>query len=126
MATLTVLFAKATVNLFTVSIFEADNQFTEPLAWLIATITIVTAVSQIYWINMGLARYDALLQIPVFYVVWSNYLVIVALFDVIGGGVYYGEFDGFSALKVNFFYIIVFLFHSWRCDNFRRRGCSCR
>jgi hypothetical protein len=72
MATLTVLFAKATVNLFTVSIFEGDNQFTEPLAWLIATITIVTAVSQIYWINMGLARYDALLQIPVFYVVWSK------------------------------------------------------
>ena len=52
----------------------------------------MTAFSQIYWINMGLARYDALLQIPVFYVVWT-------LFDVIGGGIYYGEFSHFEPLQ---------------------------
>ncbi|KAJ3141439.1 NIPA-like protein 3, partial [Irineochytrium annulatum] len=46
----------------------------------------------IYWINMGLQRYDALLQVPVFYVAWT-------FMDVVGGGVYFGEFDGFDAKK---------------------------
>jgi Magnesium transporter NIPA len=95
MATLTVLFAKATVNLLSLSLFQQSNQFIYPSSWLLTIVTIITAVSQIYWINMGLARYDALLQIPVFYVVWT-------LFDVIGGGVYYGEFDGFSPVRVSF------------------------
>lgn len=92
MATVTVLFAKATVNLLSISIFQGNNQYSHFDAWLITGITVVTACLQIYWINMGLARYDALLQIPVFYVVWT-------LFDVIGGGVYYGEFEGFTPLR---------------------------
>ena len=45
---------------------------------------------------MGLARYDALIQIPVFYVVWT-------LFDVVGGGVYYNEFEGLSPLQLALF-----------------------
>jgi hypothetical protein len=92
MGTLTVLFAKATSHLLTESIFNGNNQFTSFSPFLFTGVTIVTAGSQIYWINIGLARYDALLQIPVFFVVWT-------LFDVIGGGVYYDEFAGFSALQ---------------------------
>lgn len=89
MATLTVLFAKATVNLVSLSLFQGSNQYVYFSSWVLTIFTIFTAVSQVYWINMGLARYDALLQIPVFYVVWT-------LFDVVGGGVYYSEFDGFT------------------------------
>jgi hypothetical protein len=92
MATVTVLFAKATVNLLTLSLFQGNNQYIHFDSWVITAVTVVTAVLQIYWINLGLARYDALIQIPVFYVVWT-------LFDVVGGGIYYGEFDGFTPVR---------------------------
>ena len=106
MATLLTLFAKATIYLLTGS-FQGDNQFTSFPAYLFTFITIFSAISQIYWINLGLARYDALLQIPVFYVVWTLFDVIGEFFRVInkyvGGGVYYGEFDGFTPVKYGLF-----------------------
>ncbi|KAK9767415.1 hypothetical protein K7432_002815 [Basidiobolus ranarum] len=79
MATMTTLFAKSLINLLSVSIVQKQNQFTSGLAWVILIVTIITAFSQVYWINMGLQRYDAMLQVPVFYVIWS-------VFDIIGGG----------------------------------------
>ncbi|KAI8893549.1 magnesium transporter NIPA-domain-containing protein [Globomyces pollinis-pini] len=91
MGTLTVLFAKATIHLITETM-AGQNQFKDFSAFFFTIITLTTAVSQVYWINMGLARYDALLQIPVFYVVWT-------LFDIIGGGIYYDEFKGYSLKK---------------------------
>ncbi|XJO74685.1 hypothetical protein BDV3_005470 [Batrachochytrium dendrobatidis] len=96
MATITVLFAKATVHLLSATFFEGNNQFNNFGSWLITGVTVVTAVSQIYWINMGLQRYDALLQIPVFYVVWT-------LFDVVGGGIYFDEFRGFNTKQYALF-----------------------
>ncbi|KAJ3125003.1 hypothetical protein HK098_000668 [Nowakowskiella sp. JEL0407] len=92
MATITVLFAKSTIHLLSASLFEGDNQYQNGFAWLITLVTVFTAVSQIYWINMGLQRYDALLQIPIFYVVWT-------VFDVIGGGIYFDEFSNFTPLN---------------------------
>jgi hypothetical protein len=90
MGTMTVLFAKATIHLIEPTLFQGDNQFKSFEAYMFTLITLFTAVSQIYWINNGLARYDALIQIPVFYVMWT-------LFDVVGGGIYYDEFRGFTA-----------------------------
>ncbi|CAG8497366.1 92_t:CDS:10 [Rhizophagus irregularis] len=52
-----------------------------PLAYAI----LASTIGQVYWINMGLKKYDALLQVPIFYCNWS-------LFDIIGGGIYYDEF----------------------------------
>ncbi|KAF9111416.1 hypothetical protein BGX27_004961 [Mortierella sp. AM989] len=92
MASYTVLFAKSLINLLVASIFDGQNQFTSVLAWVILIVTVVTAVSQVYWINMGLKKYDALLQVPVFFTVW-------VLLDIVGGGIYYGEFAGFTATK---------------------------
>ncbi|KAF9401964.1 hypothetical protein BGX21_000064 [Mortierella sp. AD011] len=92
MASYTVLFAKSLINLLVTSIFDGDNQFTSALAWVILVVTVVTAVSQVYWINMGLKKYDALLQVPVFFTIW-------VLLDIVGGGIYYGEFSGFTAKK---------------------------
>ncbi|KAJ3416033.1 hypothetical protein HDV05_003392 [Chytridiales sp. JEL 0842] len=100
MATITVLFAKSTIHLLSTTFFENENQYNNIYAWLITAVTIITAVSQVYWINMGLQRYDALLQIPVFYVVWT-------LFDVIGGGVYFSEFDGFNSTQYALFFLAV-------------------
>ncbi|KAL2912458.1 hypothetical protein HK105_208030 [Polyrhizophydium stewartii] len=102
MATITVLFAKASIHLLTASLFESNNQFNNLGSWIITGITVVTAVGQVYWINMGLQRYDALLQIPVFYVVWT-------LFDVIGGGVYFDEFRGFTPKQYGLFIFAVFV-----------------
>ncbi|KAJ3027654.1 NIPA-like protein 3, partial [Rhizophlyctis rosea] len=96
MATITVLCAKATIHLLTTTFFEGDNQYNNGFAWLITGVTILTAFNQVYWINMGLQRYDALLQIPVFYTVWT-------LFDVIGGGVYFDEFKGFQPKQYGLF-----------------------
>lgn len=95
-ASLTVLFAKATANLVNATFVDKINQFTEFSSWAIVGVTVFTAVSQIYWINRGLQRYDALLQIPAFHTVWI-------LFDVIGGGIYYHEFTGFTPLQASMF-----------------------
>ncbi|KAI8811725.1 hypothetical protein BJ742DRAFT_674422 [Cladochytrium replicatum] len=92
MATITVLFAKSTIHLLSTTIVGGDNQYDNILAYVITMVTVITAVSQVYWINMGLQRYDALLQVPVFYVVWT-------LFDVIGGGIYFDEFKDFTTVK---------------------------
>ncbi|KAF9122101.1 hypothetical protein BGX30_002207 [Mortierella sp. GBA39] len=92
MASYTVLFAKSLINLLVTSIFDGENQFTSALAWVILVVTVVTAVSQVYWINMGLKKYDALLQVPVFFTIW-------VLLDIVGGGIYYDEFSGFTATK---------------------------
>lgn len=75
---------------------SGENQFNSAIPYIIILITIITAISQIYWINMGLERYDALLQIPVFYVVWT-------IFDIIGGGIYFHEFVGYSLKQLLLF-----------------------
>ncbi|KAJ2602091.1 hypothetical protein GGF39_000920 [Coemansia sp. RSA 1721] len=98
MATLTTLFAKSLINLLSVSLFDHDNQFNHFISWAILLVTAFTAASQVYWINQGLLRYDALLQVPVFYVVWT-------VFDIIGGGVYFNEFKLFTTVKYVLFAI---------------------
>ncbi|KAJ2307682.1 hypothetical protein IWW55_000835, partial [Coemansia sp. RSA 2706] len=92
MATLITLFAKSLVNLLSVSLFDHDNQFTNALPRANLLVTVFTAALQVYWINQGLLRYDALLQVPVFYVVWT-------VFDIIGGGIYYNKFRAFTTIK---------------------------
>ncbi|KAI8615005.1 hypothetical protein BC830DRAFT_1124571 [Chytriomyces sp. MP71] len=99
MGTTTTLFAKATIHLLTNS-FTGSNEFNSFWAWAIVAVTVVTAFSQVYWINMGLQRYDALLQLPVFFVVWT-------VFDVIGGGVYFQEFAGFSTRQYGLFILAI-------------------
>lgn len=53
---------------------------------------------------MGLKKYDALLQVPIFYCNWS-------LFDIIGGGIYYDEFRNFKSVTyVGFILGVVLIF----------------
>ncbi|KAJ3210017.1 hypothetical protein HDU82_008963 [Entophlyctis luteolus] len=99
MGTTTTLFAKSTIHLLTNS-FLGDNQFNSIYSWVIVAVTVFTAFAQVYWINMGLQRYDALLQIPVFFCVWT-------IFDVVGGGVYFGEFDGFTPRQYGLFILAI-------------------
>ena len=101
MASLTTLFVKVTANLLLRS-FQGQNQYTEITPFLITGTAVFTAFMQVYWINMGLQRYDALLQIPVFY-------VLMTFFDVVGGGVYFEEFASFDAAQYALFTLSVTL-----------------
>ncbi|CAG8545789.1 4315_t:CDS:2 [Acaulospora morrowiae] len=92
MATLTTLFAKSLINLLTQTFVHQDNQFNNLLSWIILLVTSVTAVGQVYWLNIGLKKYDALIQVPIFFCNWS-------LYDIIGGGIYYDEFKNFTTIK---------------------------
>ncbi|KAJ2794364.1 hypothetical protein H4R21_005527, partial [Coemansia helicoidea] len=82
--------------------------FTNALSWAILLVTAFTAASQVYWINQGLLRYDAMLQVPVFYVVWT-------VFDIIGGGIYFNEFRSFSTVKYVLFALGVAVIFSGVC-----------
>ena len=57
---------------------------------------ICSVAMQIYWLNMGLARFDALYNVPVFQCFWM-------LFSTIGGGVFFQEFWSFSAIQAAMF-----------------------
>jgi hypothetical protein len=50
----------------------------------------------LYWVNEGLKKYDALLQIPVFFTIWT-------VLSVVMGGVYFDEFSQFTEMQYIFF-----------------------
>ncbi|KAI9229647.1 MAG: hypothetical protein DHS80DRAFT_13625, partial [Piptocephalis tieghemiana] len=102
MSSLTTLFAKSLINLLSESVVEKNNQFNNVVSWVILIVTVITAVSQVYWINMGLRKYDALLQVPVFYCCYN-------ILDIIGGGIYYDEFAHYTSLKYAMFILGVVL-----------------
>ena len=58
---------------------------TYPMIMLLASMVAL----QIYWLNLGLAKFDALSNVPVFQCLWM-------LFGVIGGGVFFREFQTFD------------------------------
>ena len=60
--------------------------------YLIILLLCLSVAMQIYWLNMGLARFDALYNVPVFQCFWM-------LFSTIGGGVFFMEFWSFSAVQ---------------------------
>ncbi|CAG8542318.1 13687_t:CDS:2 [Gigaspora margarita] len=94
MATMTTLFAK--------SLFHNHNQFTYFLSWIILIVTVTTAFGQVYWLNMGLRKYDALIQVPIFFCNWT-------VFDIIGGGIYYDEFRNYGIEEYVMFIVGVLL-----------------
>ncbi|CAG8598636.1 24468_t:CDS:10 [Cetraspora pellucida] len=102
MATMTTLFAKSLINLLSESLFHDNNQFKDFSSWIILIVTLVTAFGQVYWLNMGLKKYDALIQVPIFFCNWT-------IFDIIGGGIYYDEFRSYSIKKYAMFIVGVLL-----------------
>jgi hypothetical protein len=85
-----VLFAKSLDELL-VSSFSGDSKIflAHFGSYLIALSMFCSVGLQVYWLNCALARWDALYVVPVFQAQWI-------VFSVIGGGVFYGEFAGFS------------------------------
>ena len=95
-----VLFMKILIELFTNTTEQASQTGTIFLGmWqtypLIMALVACVAL-QIYWLNLGLARFDALYNVPVFQCFWM-------LFGVIAGGVFFHEFSTFSAFQASMF-----------------------
>uniref|UniRef100_A0A7S1GDF7 Uncharacterized protein n=1 Tax=Bicosoecida sp. CB-2014 TaxID=1486930 RepID=A0A7S1GDF7_9STRA len=84
-----VLFAKTTVELF-MDWLDSGRFFLGYFPTYLVLLAMGMSVTlQIYWLNCGLARWDALYNVPVFQSFWI-------LVSVMGGGVFYGEFAGFT------------------------------
>lgn len=87
-----ILFAKTSVELVMDSARGGTLFLLNPLSYLILLAMGSTVTLQIYWLNCGLARWEALYNVPVFQAFWI-------LVSVVGGGVFYREFQGFTPLN---------------------------
>ena len=96
-----ILCAKSVSELFKRSV-EGDNQFSKGITWVIIFAMVFFILNQIHWLARGLEKFDAVFIIPVF-----------QCFDismcVLGGGVYFREFDDFSALQLIMFFFGLFI-----------------
>lgn len=103
--TQSVLQAKCLSSLLRQTLVDGENQFVYAFTY---SIIIAWALSMIFWMtrmNRALAKFDGLFIIPVLQVNWT-------FFSIIGGGVYFKEFDTFSGEQVAGFVsglVIVFL-----------------
>lgn len=90
-----VLFAKSLDELLISTIADVDSYgaFYNHIQTILLLVAMVVCIfGQIYYVNMGLRKWDALYVVPIFQ---SNWIV----FSVIGGGVFYEEFAHFSLLQ---------------------------
>ena len=97
-----VLFAKSVDELLVSSLRGGRVFLAYPGTYVVTACMAGSIVVQIYYLNLGLARFESLYNVPVFTSTW-----IVG--TVLGGGVFYGEFSDFSATQAFFFPFGVFL-----------------
>jgi hypothetical protein len=81
---------------------EGDNQFNKGVTWAIVFFMVFFILSQIHWLSRGLEKFDAVYIIPVF----QCFFIGVS---VIGGGVYFREFDDQTALQFAMFLVGLFV-----------------
>eukprot|EP00941_MAST-03F_sp_MAST-3F-sp1_P003891 g3891.t1 len=88
-----ILFAKAWMLL----IKNHGLQFLIEWRFYILAISLASSISlQIYWLNCGLARWDALYNVPIFQSFWITV-------SVLGGGIVFNEFSDFDATQKSMF-----------------------
>ena len=73
-----------------VTTVQGDNQLDKPLLYVLVAAFVCCLVSQLHFIDRSLRINDALLHVPVFYVLWN-------LLAMVGGGVVFEEFADFRA-----------------------------
>lgn len=87
-ASFTTLFAKSFGEMVDQTLL-GDNQFLYGITYLFfANIVLFTGL-QIFWMNKALRHYDALLVIPLFFVIWT-------LFSVLTAGIYFQDFEYYT------------------------------
>lgn len=97
-----VLFAKTVVELVTISSSGGPFLLSQWKTYPILLGLTLSITSQIYYMQLGLARFDALICVPVFSCFWI-------FVSVCGGGIFYGEFSEFSTLQAVLFPVGVLL-----------------
>lgn len=97
-----VLFARALDQLF-VSSVRGDHVFLlYPGTYVVFGCMALSIGLQIYYLNLGLARFESLHNVPVFTSTWI-------VFTSLAGGVVYGEFEDFSVFQACMFPVGVVL-----------------
>ncbi|KAI5187006.1 magnesium transporter [Nematocida homosporus] len=96
-ASFTTLFAKSFGEMIALS-FSGQNQFLGLGPYFFLGMIVLCTVGQIYWLNRALKRYDALLVIPVFHVLWTVTSVTTA-------GIYFKDFAMFTPSQFRNFVI---------------------
>eukprot|EP01029_Cantina_marsupialis_P023936 TRINITY_DN603_c0_g1_i10.p1 TRINITY_DN603_c0_g1~~TRINITY_DN603_c0_g1_i10.p1 ORF type:complete len:602 (+),score=120.78 TRINITY_DN603_c0_g1_i10:160-1965(+) len=91
-----VLFAKTVVEMVMDTINGGNVFFFRIQSYPILILLGLCITLQVYWLNCGLARFDALYNVPIFQSFWIS-------FSVIGGGIHYGEFSDFSTKQIAMF-----------------------
>ena len=87
-----IMFAKTTVTLIKDSTHGGRFFLARGQSYGIIFAMLLTVTLQIYWLNCGLARWDAVNNVPVFQSFWI-------LVSVVGGGIFYSEFNGFKPIQ---------------------------
>jgi hypothetical protein len=91
------IFFKAVGVLFKSSVVDnAGSPWGEPYPYIFGIITIVLAVSQLSYLNMGMARYDAVITFPLYN---ACYIFLAVLM----GALYFGEFATFVTWQLVLF-----------------------
>ncbi|KAI9491953.1 hypothetical protein BDB00DRAFT_766188 [Zychaea mexicana] len=80
------LFAKSGLELLILSVFHHDNQFANPLTWLLVLALIFTAVLQLYYLNRGIRLCDTIILVPLNFCSFN----VSCLFN---GLVYYDQWE---------------------------------
>lgn len=86
-----VLFAKAAVELLKTTV-GSENQFVFPEPYVCILLLFMCLWFQVKFLNAGLARFDALVVIPVYQVFWM-------ISGILGGAVVFDEFSTFDSLQ---------------------------
>lgn len=97
-----VLFAKLLDELLLSTLASKGEFYTRGETFLVCFGLLCGLLSQVYFMNEGLRRFSALFVVPIFQSTWIVY-------SVIGGGVVFEEFYGFSSSQVFGFSSGVFL-----------------
>jgi len=66
-----------------------QGQWTDPVTYLLIGITLVVAIMQLVFLNIGLSRHKAVTYLPV-------YQAALTVYGVVSGGIYFGEFFDYS------------------------------
>lgn len=111
------------VKCFVLLIKRSSNDifliFTWPVTYTIITAVLFCAISQLFWFNLGLKRYDASVQVPIFHITYT-------ILSVLYGMTYFNEVSNLSVLSIigfitgviviciGSFFLTWKMFHSWR------------
>jgi len=93
--TQSVLLAKSCSELVRTTI-AGENQFIYPFTYVVLVAWVASMVFWLYRMNAALRKFDGVFIIPVLQVVWT-------LFSIVGGGIYFREFDNFDSVTIGLF-----------------------